>query len=65
MGAGNSLTVNGSMWPVVCSGASTCALGNAADLRKPMVTSALGLRWQERKWSWFGAVFVLTKEVLH
>lgn len=48
--------VNGSLWLMVCSGVSTCALRNATDLRKPMVVSALGLRWQERQLGWFGDV---------
>lgn len=48
--------MNGSMWSMVCSGVSTCALGNTTDLRKPMVVSALDLRWQERQLGWFGGV---------
>lgn len=71
MERGDSLPADSSWWPVVCSGVSTCTLGNATDLRKPMVASALDLGWRGRKLGWFGRLegrkgsFLPAKEVLH
>lgn len=43
-----------SWWPMACSEVTTCTLGNATDLRMPVVVSALDLGCQRRKLGWFG-----------